>query len=159
MKKYPFKRIFLIVADSVGIGEEPDAKDFGDEGSFTLGHIAEKMGGLHLPTMQSLGLGNLAPIQGVEPVASHPHSYCLRCRETSNGKDTMTGHWEMMGVYTQKPFLTFTDTGFPKELIDELEEKTGHRVIGNKAASGTAILDELGEEQRLTNSLIVYNNF
>ena len=158
MKKYPFKRIFLIVADSVGIGEEPDAKDFGDEGSFTLGHIAEKMGGLHLPTMQSMGLGSLAPIQGVEPVASHPHSYCLRCRETSNGKDTMTGHWEMMGVYTQKPFLTFTDTGFPKELIDELEEKTGHRVIGNKAASGTVILDELGEEQRLTNSLIVYTS-
>lgn len=158
MNKYPFKRIFLIVADSVGIGEEPDAAAFGDEGSFTLGHIAEAMNGLHLPVMQSMGLGNLAPIQGVEPVASHPHSYCLTCRETSNGKDTMTGHWEMMGVYTKKPFLTFTDTGFPKELIDELEERTGHHIIGNKAASGTEILVELGEEQRTTNSIIVYTS-
>ena len=155
MKK--FKRIFVIVTDSVGIGEMPDAEKFGDKGTNTFVHTAEKCGGLNVPNMNSLGLGDLAPILGTSKV-KHPQSYCMRLREASNGKDTMTGHWEMMGIYTTKPFITFTDTGFPKELIDELEEKTGHKVIGNKAASGTEILVELGEEQKRDNSLIVYTS-
>ena len=153
-----FKRIFVIVADSVGCGEEPDAALFGDKGSNTLVHISERMpGGLKIPVMNSLGIGDLADIIGTSKV-NHPKAYSSRAREISNGKDTMTGHWEMMGVNTQKPFLTFTDTGFPQELIDELEKRTGHKVIGNKAASGTEILVELGEEQCRDNSLIVYTS-
>ena len=152
-----FKRIFVIVADSVGIGEEPDAAKFGDVGTNTFVHTAEKCGGLNIPVMESLGLADLANIKGTKKV-SHPHSYCARLREASNGKDTMTGHWEMMGIYTTKPFITFTDTGFPKELMDELAEKTGHKLIGNYAASGTEILKELGEEQMRDNSLIVYTS-
>ena len=152
-----FKRIFVIVADSVGIGEEPDAAKFGDVGTNTFVHTAEKCGGLNIPVMNSLGLGELAEIKGTTLV-SHPNSYCARLKEASNGKDTMTGHWEMMGIYTTKPFITFTDTGFPKELMDELAEKTGHKLIGNYAASGTEILKELGEEQMRDNSLIVYTS-
>lgn len=155
MKK--FKRIFIIVIDSVGIGEEPDAAKFGDVGTNTFVHTAEKCGGLNIPVMNSLGLADLADIKGTTKV-SHPHAYCARLREASNGKDTMTGHWEMMGIYTTKPFVTFTDTGFPKELMDELAEKTGHKLIGNYAASGTEILKELGEEQMRDNSLIVYTS-
>lgn len=153
-----FKRIFLIVADSAGVGEEPDADRFGDTGSNTWAHAAESVGGLHVPHMEAMGIGELDDIMGVKPVKDHPHAYCLRCREVSNGKDTMTGHWEMMGIHTTKPFMTFTDTGFPDELIQELEEKTGHKIIGNYAASGTAILDELGEQQMKENSLIVYTS-
>lgn len=155
-KKY--KRIFVIVADSVGIGAEPDAEKYGDAGSNTLVHISENMpNGLNIPAMNDLGIGDLAPIKGTTKV-DHPNSFVARARETSNGKDTMTGHWEMMGIYTTKPFKTFTDTGFPKELIDELEAKTGHKVIGNYAASGTEILKQLGEEQMKENSLIVYTS-
>lgn len=162
MKK-PFKRIFVIVADSAGIGYEPDADKFfnagvSDWGSNTFVHIAEKMpNGLNIPNMNALGIADLADIKGTSKV-SHPHSYVARARELSNGKDTMTGHWEMMGILTSKPFQTFTDTGFPKELIDELEKRTGHKVIGNYAASGTEILKELGEEQKRDNSLIVYTS-
>lgn len=155
MKK--FKRIFVIVTDSVGIGEMPDAAKFGDAGTNTFVHTAERCGGLNVPNMNAMGLGDLADIKGTSKV-KHPHAYAMRLREASNGKDTMTGHWEMMGIYTTKPFITFTDTGFPKALIDELEEKTGHKVIGNKAASGTEILKELGEEQKRDNSLIVYTS-
>lgn len=155
--QYKFKRIFVIVADSVGIGYEPDAAKYGDEGSNTLVHISQGVHGLNVPTMNSIGLGDLAPIVGTSKV-SHPRSYVARAREESNGKDTMTGHWEMMGIYTTKPFKTFTETGFPEELIAELEEKTGHRVIGNIAASGTEILKQLGEEQMRDNSLIVYTS-
>lgn len=155
-KKY--KRIFVIVADSVGIGAEPDAEKYGDAGSNTLVHISENMpNGLNIPAMNDLGIGDLAPIKGTTKV-DHPNSFVARARETSNGKDTMTGHWEIMGIYTTKPFKTFTDTGFPKELIDELEAKTGHKVIGNYAASGTEILKQLGEEQMKENSLIVYTS-
>jgi len=154
---YKFKRVFVIVADSVGIGAAQDAARFGDEGSNTIVHISEKCGGLTIPNMNALGIGDLAPIVGTSKV-SHPKSYCARAREKSNGKDTMTGHWEMMGVLTTQPFVTFTDTGFPKELIDELEKRTGHKVIGNKAASGTEIIKELGEEQMRDNSLIVYTS-
>ncbi len=153
-----YKRIFVIVADSAGIGYEPDAEKFGDYGTNTFVHIAEKMpNGLNIPNMNSLGIADLADIKGTHKV-SHPHSYVARARELSNGKDTMTGHWEMMGVLTTKPFQTFTDTGFPMELIDLLEEKTGHKVIGNCAASGTEIIKELGEEQMRDNSLIVYTS-
>ncbi|MFA5421305.1 MAG: phosphopentomutase [Bacilli bacterium] len=155
MNKY--KRFFIIVIDSVGIGEMPDADKFGDKGANTLVHTARAVGGLNVPVMDSLGLGNLAPILGTSLV-EHPHSYALRLRETSAGKDTMTGHWEMMGINTTKPFQTFTDTAFSQSLIDELEEKTGHEIIGNKAASGTEILVELGEQQMRENSLIVYTS-
>ena len=155
MNKY--KRFFVIVIDSVGIGEMPDAEKFGDKGANTLVHTAREAGGLKVPVMNSLGLGDLAPILGTS-IVEHPNSYALRLRETSAGKDTMTGHWEMMGINTTKPFQTFTDTGFPQSLIDELEEKTGHKIIGNKAASGTEILVELGEEQMRDNSLIVYTS-
>lgn len=155
MKK--FKRIFVIVTDSAGIGEMPDAQRFGDKGTNTWVHTAEKCGGLNVPNMNAIGIGDLADVKGTSKV-SHPHAYSMRMREASNGKDTMTGHWEMMGIYTTKPFITFTDTGFPKELMDELAEKTGHKLIGNKAASGTEILKELGEQQMKENSLIVYTS-
>ncbi len=155
MKK--FKRIFVIVTDSLGIGAMPDAEKFGDAGTNTFVHISEKCAGLNIPTLNSMGVGDLANIVGTTKV-SHPNAYCMTMREASNGKDTMTGHWEMMGIHTTKPFQTFTDIGFPKSLIDELEAKTGHKVIGNKSASGTEILKELGEEQMRDNSLIVYTS-
>ena len=160
---YPFKRIFVVVADSAGIGYEPDADKFfnagvSDWGTNTFVHISEKMpNGLNIPNMNAMGIADLADIRGCHKVA-HPHAYVARAREVSNGKDTMTGHWEMMGINTQKPFQTFTDTGFPKELIDELEAKTGHKVIGNCSASGTAIIEELGEEQVRENAMIVYTS-
>ena len=158
MKKYRYKRIFVIVADSMGTGYMKDAKNFGDEGANTLLHIGEKMpNGLNVPTLNSLGLGDLDPIKGTQKV-SHPQSFIAKANEISNGKDTMTGHWEIMGINTQNPFKTFTDTGFPQELIDELEQKTGHKVIGNCAASGTEILVRLGEEQCRDNSMIVYTS-
>ncbi|WP_144511291.1 phosphopentomutase [Bacillus sp. FJAT-22090] len=151
-----FKRIHVIVMDSVGIGEAPDAADFGDVGSHTLGHIAEKMNGLHMPEMQKLGLGNIENIQGIEPVAN-PVAYFGKMQEASVGKDTMTGHWEIMGLNIDKPFKVYPD-GFPDELITALEEKIGRKVIGNKPASGTAILDELGEEHMKTGAIIVYTS-
>lgn len=154
MKK--FKRVFLIVMDSLGIGEAPDAKDYNDSGANTIGHIAEAMD-LKLPNMKSLGYGNIAPIKNVEPVA-HPKAFYTKMQEASLGKDTMTGHWEMMGMYITKPFQTFTDTGFPDELIKELEEKTGRKVVGNISASGTEIIKELGEHHMKTGDLIVYTS-
>ena len=158
MGKYRYKRIFVIVADSMGTGYLKDAKDFGDEGANTLLHIGEKMpNGLNIPTLNSLGIGDFDPIKGTSKV-SHPQSFVAKANEVSKGKDTMTGHWEIMGINTQVPFKTFTDTGFPKELIDELEKRTGHRVIGNYAASGTAILEELGEQQCKEGSMIVYTS-
>lgn len=158
MSNYRYKRIFVIVADSMGTGYLKDAKDFGDEGANTLLHIGEKMpNGLNVPTLNSLGLGDFDPIKGTSKV-SHPQAFVAKANEVSKGKDTMTGHWEIMGINTQVPFKTFTDTGFPKELIDELEQKTGHKVIGNYAASGTAILEELGEQQCKEGSMIVYTS-
>lgn len=153
-----YKRIFVIVADSAGVGEEPDAARFGDVGSNTFAHAAESVGGLNVPVMESLGLGELDGIMGVKAVKDHPHAFALRLRETSNGKDTMTGHWEMMGVNTVTPFQTFTDTGFPESLMKELSEKTGHKLIGNYSSSGTEILKVLGEQQMKENSLIVYTS-
>ncbi|MGN1295173.1 MAG: phosphopentomutase [Bacilli bacterium] len=155
MKK--FKRVFMIVMDSLGIGEMEDASKYGDKGTNTFVHISEKVNGLNIPNLNSLGIGDLGPIKGTSTVA-HPNSYVLKSRESSNGKDTMTGHWEMMGIYTQKPFKTFTDTGFPKELIDELEERTGRHIVGNCSASGTEIIKLWGEHQLKTGDLIVYTS-
>ena len=153
-----YKRIFLIVMDSLGIGDALDAKKFNDEGTNTFKHISEKFeNGLNIPNLNALGIGDLDEIKG-STIIEHPNSFSVRLNEKSNGKDTMTGHWEMMGIYTTKPFQTFTDTGFPQELIDELEKETGHKLIGNKAASGTEILKELGEESIKTNSLIIYTS-
>ena len=155
MEKY--KRIFTIVLDSVGFGEMPDAAAYGDTGSDTIGHIAQAVGGLTLPTMKEMGIGNLHTILGVAPVAL-PTGYFTRMMEASPGKDTMTGHWEMMGLHVLEPFVTFTKHGFPKDLLDELEHRTGHQIIGNKAASGTEILDELGERHMQTGEMIVYTS-
>jgi len=151
-----FNRIHLIVLDSVGIGEAPDAAEFDDIGSDTLGHIARECGGLNMPNMASLGLSNIREIEGV-PVADKPRAYYTKMQEASNGKDTMTGHWEIMGLYIDTPFRVFPD-GFPDELIQRIEEKTGRKVIGNKPASGTEIIDELGEEHVKTGALIVYTS-
>ncbi|MCM3665363.1 phosphopentomutase [Mesobacillus subterraneus] len=153
---HTYKRVFLIVMDSVGIGEAPDAEKFGDKGSHTLGHIAERMNGLNMPNMGKLGLSNIEEIKGIEP-AQKPLAYFTKMEEASNGKDTMTGHWEIMGLNIQTPFQVFPD-GFPDELISELEARTGRKIIGNKPASGTEILDELGEEHMKTGALIVYTS-
>ncbi|MBO5388153.1 MAG: phosphopentomutase, partial [Lachnospiraceae bacterium] len=152
-----YKRIFLVVIDSLGIGAAADAAKYGDEGTNTLGHISERMEEFNMPNLQKLGMANLCKLKQVPPVEA-PMGRCMTLKEKSLGKDTMTGHWEMMGLHITKPFKTFTDTGFPPELIKELEERTGHKVIGNKSASGTAILDELGEEQLATDSMIVYTS-
>ena len=152
-----YKRVFLVVLDSVGAGAMPDAGDYGDAGADTLGHIARAVDRLELPHLQKLGLGNLHPMDKVPP-AEHPLACYGKLRERSAGKDTMTGHWEMMGLYTTEPFQTFTDTGFPPELIARLEELTGREIIGNKAASGTEILEELGEQEVEQDKLIVYTS-
>lgn len=157
MSEKTWKRVFVIVIDSLGIGGAVDGADYGDEGTDTLGHISESVEDLRIPHLQKLGLANLHPLKQVKPVA-HPLAYYGRLNERSCGKDTMTGHWEMMGLKTKKPFITFTDTGFPGELIAELERQTGHKVIGNKSASGTAILDELAEEEIATGHMIVYTS-
>jgi len=154
-KKY--KRIFTIVIDSLGAGAMPDAAEYGDAGTDTLGHISESVDSLVIPNLQKLGMANLHPLKQVEAVEK-PLAHYGKLREASTGKDTMTGHWEMMGLHITKPFKTFTDTGFPPELIAELEKRTGHKVIGNKAASGTAILDELAEEEITTGHMIVYTS-
>lgn len=152
-----YKRIFLIVADSVGCGSAPLSFKFGDDGANTIAHIAEKENGIHLPILEGLGYGNLTKIKGVKEIKD-PYGYYGKMDELSNAKDTMAGHWEMMGIETKIPFKTFTDTGFPKELIDELESKTGYKVIGNIAASGTEIIKELGLEHIKTKSMIVYTS-
>lgn len=153
---HPFKRIFVIVMDSVGIGEAPDAEKYGDKGSNTLGHIAEHMNGLNMPNMGKLGLGNIHDLKGIEP-AEKPLAHYTKMQEASAGKDTMTGHWEIMGLYIDTPFRTFPD-GFPDEVIQKIEEKTGRKVIANKPASGTEIIAELGEEHMETGALIVYTS-
>ena len=155
MKKY--KRIFTIVVDSLGIGAMEDSYKFGDIGVDTLGHISESVKNFNIPNLQKLGLANLHPMKNVNSIEK-PLGYYMEMEETSVGKDTMTGHWEMMGLNIDKPFQTFTDTGFPKELIEELEKRTGHKVIGNKSASGTEILDELAEEEIRTGNMIVYTS-
>ena len=152
-----YRRIFLIVLDSVGAGAMPDAGDYGDAGADTLGHISQAVEKLSLPHLRKLGLGNLHPMDKVPPI-QRPLARYGKLRERSAGKDTMTGHWEMMGLLTTEPFQTFTDTGFPPELIRELERRTGREIVGNKAASGTEILEELGEEEVERGKLIVYTS-
>ena len=152
-----FKRVFLIVMDSVGVGEMPDADKFNDVGSNTIGNLAKATGGVNLPVLGSFGYGNLTEIKGVPPVY-HPRANTTKMAELSNGKDTMTGHWEFMGIKTSKPFQTFTDTGFPQDLIEAIEKLSGRHVVGNKSASGTEILKELGPHQMETGDLIVYTS-
>ena len=155
MKKY--KRIFTIVVDSFGVGEALNASDYNDVGADTLGHIDASVNSFHIPNMQRLGLANMHPLKHVKRVQT-PIAYYTKMMEASVGKDTMTGHWEMMGLYIDTPFLTFSEHGFPKELLDELSKRTNRTIIGNKAASGTEILDELGEEEIATGHMIVYTS-
>ena len=155
MKKY--NRIFTIVIDSLGIGAMDDSNEYGDVGVDTLGHIAQSVETFNIPNLQKLGLANLHSIKHVDSVEK-PLAHFMKMKEASVGKDTMTGHWEMMGLKIETPFQTFTDTGFPQELLDELTEKTGHKIVGNKSASGTEILDELGEHQMKTGDMIVYTS-
>ena len=152
-----YKRIFVVVLDSLGIGAVEDSPEYGDVGVDTLGHIAREVPGLKIPNLKKLGMVNLHPLEGMEP-AEHPLGRYMRLKERSRGKDTMTGHWEMMGLLVTTPFQTFTSHGFPKELIDELEKQTGRKIIGNKSASGTEILDELAEEEIREGHLIVYTS-
>lgn len=155
MKK--FNRVFLTVLDSVGIGALNDAKEYGDEGANTLCNIAKASGGLNLPNMQKMGLGNIEKIDGVKSVKNQI-AYSTKCGELSKGKDTITGHWEMAGILIKEPFKVFTDTGFPKKLIDELENKSGHKFMGNISASGTEIIKNLGEEHIKSKALILYTS-
>lgn len=152
-----YKRIFTVVVDSMGVGEMPDASEYGDFNVNTLGHISQSVDSFKIPNLQKLGLANICNLKQVEKV-QNPSAYYTKLAEKSLGKDTMTGHWEMMGLHITKPFQTFTETGFPKDLIDELEKKTGHKVIGNKSSSGTTILDELAEEEIATGNMIVYTS-
>lgn len=155
MRKY--NRIFVVVLDSLGIGEAPDSPEYGDVGVDTLGHIADTVPDFHIPNLQKLGIANLHPLKNISAVEKPMGKY-MRLREKSHGKDTMTGHWEMMGFYVTTPFQTFSEHGFPPELIAELEKRTGRKIIGNKSASGTEILEELAEEEIREGHLIVYTS-
>ncbi len=152
-----FKRVFTIVIDSLGVGALEDAAAYGDAGTDTLGHIAQSASSLKIPNLQKLGMANLHALAGTAP-AEKPLAYYGKLREASTGKDTMTGHWEMMGLHITKPFQTFTETGFPQELLEELSARTGRTIIGNKSASGTEILEELAEEEIATGHMIVYTS-
>lgn len=155
MQKY--NRIFVVVMDSLGVGAMNDSPDFGDVGVNTLGHISESVDTFEIPNLQKLGMANLCPLKQVTSVEK-PLAYYAKMNEKSKAKDTMTGHWEMMGLEVTTPFKTFSDHGFPPELIRELEERTGRKVIGNKSCSGTEILDELAEEEIATGHMIVYTS-
>ena len=149
-------RACVIVLDAVGAGELPDAADYGDEGSDTLGNVAKAVGGLDLPNLEALGLGNVEPLEGCPPQPGAP-AIAGRLMERSKGKDTTTGHWELMGVVTAQPFPTYPH-GFPFEVLDPFMHRTGRGVLGNKAASGTEIIEELGEEHQQTGKWIVYTS-
>lgn len=150
-----FKRVHLIVMDSVGIGEAPDAEKFGDKGSDTLGHIA-KEAGLTIPHLEQLGLGTIRPLEGVEAVKNH-QGYATKLEEVSVGKDTMTGHWEIMGLNIKTPFRVFPN-GFPDELLKQIEDFSGRKIVCNQPYSGTAVIDDYGEHQMKTGDLIVYTS-
>ena len=152
-----YNRIFTIVVDSLGVGALPDAESYGDVGTDTLGHISQSREEFNIPNLQKIGMANLHPLKQVAPVEK-PLGYYTYLYEASTGKDTMTGHWEMMGLHITTPFKTFTETGFPKELLDELSARTGRVIIGNKSSSGTEILDELAEEEIATGHMIVYTS-
>ena len=157
MKK--FKRVFLIVMDSVGIGHAVDAEKYGDLGSNTFLHIDQNVeGGLKAPNLEKLGWGVFDNYANISAKNALKQTFTARLKERSLGKDTMTGHWEMMGLKITTPFQTFTETGFPPELIAELEARTGRKVIGNKSSSGTEILDELAEQEIKNGDLIVYTS-
>ncbi|MFI3326263.1 MAG: phosphopentomutase [Clostridia bacterium] len=152
-----YKRIFTIVIDSLGIGETSDSHEYGDVGVNTLEHIATSREIFNIPNLEKLGIGYLVR-PGIIARPEKPLASYMKLRPISKGKDTLTGHWEMMGVNVQKPFKTFTETGFPQELIELLEEKTGKKIIGNKSSSGTEILDELALEEIENDKLIVYTS-
>ena len=157
METKKYNRIFVVVIDSLGVGALPDAADYGDVGTDTLGHISQNVDKLSIPNMQKLGMANLHELKNVDSV-EEPLGYYTKLKEASTGKDTMTGHWEMMGLHITTPFKTFTETGFPQELLDELSKRTGRTIIGNKSSSGTEILDELAEEEIATGHMIVYTS-
>lgn len=154
-----YKRIFTIVIDSLGIGNAKDSAEYGDINVDTLGHIAEKMAdtGFKIPNLQKLGLANLHPLKDVAQAETPLANYAVLA-PFGKGKDTLSGHWEMMGLHVKEPFKTFTETGFPQELIDELSQKTGKKIIGNKSASGTEILNELATREIENDELIVYTS-
>lgn len=152
-----YKRIFLLICDSLGIGNGLDANNYDDEGANTLKHICDECDGLDIPNLEGLGLGNLGDFKGIYPLKSQL-GYTLKLNELSSGKDTITGHFEMMGIYTKKPLITFTKTGFPDEFIKLFEAKTGRKCIGNKAASGTKIIEEYADHQAKTGDWIVYTS-
>ena len=152
-----FNRIFVIVLDSLGIGEMKDSAKFGDIGVNTLQHVSQSVDSFQIPNLQKLGIANLLPLAHVDPM-EQPPAYYTKLNERSQGKDTMTGHWEMMGLHIQAPFKTFTEHGFPPELIRELETRTGRKVLGNRSDSGIGIIDEFGEEQLVTGDMIIYTS-
>lgn len=154
MKK--FKRIHVIVMDSVGIGALPDADKFNDVGTNTLLHISQEKHGLNLPNLGKMGLSNISKLEGVD-IATKPLGFYSKMQEASCGKDTMTGHWEMMGLYIDKPFQVFPN-GFPDDLIKQIENFSGRKIIGNCPASGTEIIAQYGERQMKTGELIVYTS-
>src|SRR5919202_2644820 len=149
-------RACVIVLDAVGAGELPDAAEYGDEGSDTLGNVARAVGGLDLPSLEGLGLGNVEELEGCPPQPGAP-AVAGRLVERSKGKDTTTGHWELMGIVTPEPLPTYPH-GFPFGVIEEFAHRTGRGVLGNKPASGTEIIQELGEEQERTGKWIVYTS-
>lgn len=151
-----YERVVLIVLDSVGVGELPDADQFGDVGANTLGHIVEQVPDIALPNLSKMGVGNIVSVAGL-PAVESPQAHYGKMAEISVGKDTMTGHWELMGLRVEIPFQTYPG-GFPEELIQEFEEETGRKVLGNKAASGTEIIEEFGQEQMETGAWIVYTS-
>lgn len=152
-----FKRVFVIVADSVGVGELPDSANYGDKGTNTLKHLSYFKKDFNIPTLKALGIGNITDVNNA-PKTDKPLASFGKMAEVSVGKDTLTGHWEIMGLEVKKRFPSFTDNGFPKELVDELERRTSHKFIGNISASGTEIIKELGERQLETREMILYTS-
>ena len=152
-----YKRIFLLICDSLGIGNGQDASSYDDEGANTLKHICDACNGVDIPNLEGLGLGNLGDFEGIYPLRSQL-GYTLKLNELSSGKDTITGHFEMVGIHTKKPLITFTKTGFPDEFIKLFEAKTGRKCVGNKAASGTKIIEEYANHQEKTGDWIVYTS-
>ena len=155
MKKY--KRIFIIVADSLGVGEDEKSHIYNDQGANTFKHLSYSKSDFSIPLLKSFGIGNITDINNTEPINNPKASYG-KMRELSIGKDTLTGHWELMGIESKVSFPSFTEFGFPSDLINEIEKQTGYKVIGNKSASGTEILVELGEQQKRDKSIIVYTS-
>src|SRR5262245_7734628 len=149
-------RAAIIVLDGVGIGEAPDADVYGDVGSDTLGNLSRAVGGMELPNLERAGLGNIAPLQGVAPASSPSGAWGLMVPQSA-GKDSTTGHWEMAGVQLARPFPTYPN-GFPRDLADEFAEPTGRGVLGNAVGSGTAIMDQFGEEHERTGKWILYTS-